>query len=94
MLVARVDYRVRAEFADRNIANIAAFLPDVRRRLRPGSRYSVSVSADRCSFLHLFFHQTEAEEAMLGEVRTFATFLEEVMDGCEAPPAIAHFIEL
>jgi hypothetical protein len=95
MLVARVEYRVREDFADRNLANISAFLPEVRRRLRPGSSYSVSVSADGRSFLHLFFHETGAEGAMLGEVPAFAAFLEEVMGGgCEAPPAIAHFVEL
>jgi len=95
MLVARVEYRVREDFAERNIANILAFLPEVRRRLQPGSRYSVSVSADRRCFLHLFFHETEAEEKMLGEVPAFGEFLDEVMGGgCEAPPSITHFVEL
>lgn len=94
-LVARAEYRVREDFAERNIANIMAFLPEVRRRLQPGSRYSVSVSPDRRSFLHLFFHETEAEGAMLGDIPAFNTFLDEVTGGgCEVPPSITHFAEL
>jgi hypothetical protein len=95
MLVARVEYRVRADFAERNIANVQAFIPEVRARLQPGSSYSVSVSADRRSFLHLFFHEAAAEEAILGEIPAFGVFLSEVMGGgCEAPPSITHFVEL
>lgn len=95
MLVARVEYRVREDFAERNIANIQGFLPELRHRLAPGSRYSVSVSADRRTFLHLFFHEAAAEEAMLGEIPAFGVFLAEVMGGgCEAPPSISHFVEL
>lgn len=94
-MVARVEYRVSEDFAERNIANIRAFLPELRRRLQPGSTYSVSVSADRRSFLHLFVHENAAEEAMLGEIPAFGAFLNEVMGGgCEAPPSIAHFVEL
>lgn len=95
MLVAKVEYRVHADFAERNIANILAFLPEVRSRLQAGSTYCVSVSADMRSFLHIFVHSTEAEEKMLGGVPAFGTFLGEVMGGgCEAPPSIAHFVEL
>ena len=95
MLIAKVEYGVKAEFADRNMANIRAFLPEVRRRLQPGSSYSVSTSADGLSFLHLFSHEDEAEEAMLGEIPAFKLFLDELFGGgCEGPPAISHHKEI
>ncbi|WP_137897206.1 hypothetical protein [Sphingomonas sp. 2SG] len=94
MLVARVEYRVREDFAERNVANIAAFLPELRSRLRPRSSYSVSVSADGRSFLHVFFHEQQSEEALLGEIPGFGTFLTEVMGACEVPPSISHFVEI
>jgi hypothetical protein len=95
MIVSKAEYRVKAEFADRNLANIRAYLPEVHRRLRPGSTYSVSVSSDGRSFLHLFIHETKQEAAMLGEIPAFLTFLDEVMQqGCEAPPVMMDFVEL
>ena len=95
MLVAKAEYRVKADFAARNLANIRAFLPEARRRLRTGSSYSVAIGEDGVSFLHLFFHEDASEGAMLGAISAFATFLSELMEGgCEAPPAIAHYEEL
>lgn len=95
MLVARVEYRVKKDFAERNRANILAFLPELRQRLRAGSRYDVAVSEDGCSFLHLFFHTAQDEEKMLGEISEFRAFLDGVMaGGCEAPPSISHYSEI
>lgn len=94
MFASKAEYRVKAQFAQRNLANIKAFLPLALERLKPGSTYSVSVSEDGLSFLHLFFHQTENEVMMLGEIPAFLHFLNEVMEGCEAPPSMTSFLEI
>lgn len=94
MFVSKAEYTVRAEFAQRNLENIKAFLPLALQRLRPGSSYSVSVSEDGRSFLHMFFHQAKEDTEILAEIPEFHTFLREVMEGCEAPPDMATFSEI
>ncbi|MFV3077282.1 hypothetical protein [Niveispirillum fermenti] len=94
MFVSKAEYRVKAEFAQRNLENIKVFLPLAKQRLRPGSSYSVSVSEDGRSFLHLFIHQAREDVDILGEIPAFLHFLEEVMDGCEAPPSMVSFKEI
>ena len=94
MFVSRAEYRVKAGFAQRNLENIKAFLPLALERLRPGSSYSVSVSDDGQSFLHLFVHQAEPDAEILGEIPAFHHFLKEVMEACEIPPSMTTFTEI
>lgn len=94
MFVSKAEYRVKADFAARNLQNIKTFLPMVQDRLRPGSSYSVSVSDDGQSFVHIFFHQNSQDTEVLAEIPEFHQFLREVMEGCEAPPQMAMFSEI
>lgn len=94
MFVSKAEYRVKADFAQRNMANIKAFMPLALERLAPGSSYSVSVSEDGLSFLHLYFHEAAGDVMMLGEIPAFHHFLSEVMEGCEAPPSMTTFTEI
>ena len=94
MFVSKAEYRVTPDFAQRNLENIKAFLPLALERLRPGSSYSVSVSKDGRSFLHLFIHEAEQDVEILGEIPAFNHFLREVMEGCEIPPSMTSFAEI
>lgn len=94
MFVSIAEYRVKAEFAERNLENIKAYLPDVFGRLQPRSVYSVSVSQDGRSFVHVFIHETEGEADILGEIAGFRHFLEDVMKGCEDAPRLRTFREV
>ena len=94
VFVSKAEYRVKADFAQRNLENIKAFLPLALERLKSGASYSVSVSKDGQTFLHVFIHQSAQDVEMLGDIPAFQHFLKEVMEGCEAPPSMSTFIEI
>lgn len=94
MHVSKAEYTVKKAFAQRNLENIKAFLPTALQRLKPGSSYTVAISKDGLSFMHLFVHETEEELKMLGEIPAFLQFLKEVMENCEAPPSMTSFTQI
>jgi hypothetical protein len=94
MFVSKAEYTVKPGFAQQNLTNIKAFLPEALGRLKPGSTYSVSVSEDGLSFLHVFMHSAQQDVMILSEIPAFMHFLDEVMAGCVAPPSMTTYSEI
>ena len=79
-----VQYRVKADQADANIALIQAVFAQLASDAPTGIRYASFVQEDGVSFVHIAAVDGPANP--LTALSAFRTFSEKIKDRCEEPP--------
>ena len=74
MIVVKVTYTVKSEFAPKNQENIRALVKDFRNLDSAGFRYSAYVCDDGKTFVHLSMYKNEDIPKKVLAVDSFRTF--------------------
>ncbi|MDA1190470.1 MAG: hypothetical protein O3A46_02160 [Candidatus Poribacteria bacterium] len=82
----RVQYTVRAEFADRNQENINAVMTELRSLGNDDVQYASYRLEDGKTFMHLVHYNSEDAEELPSSLASFAHFQKELRPNLETPP--------
>ena len=86
MIVVKVTYKVKLEFALKNQENICAFMKDFRNLDSADFRYSAYVCDDGKTFVHLSMYKNEDIQKKVLAVESFRAFqLQRDESGLEGP---------
>jgi hypothetical protein len=87
MKIVRVTYTTKAEYAEKNQANIKLVMADLQQINNPGINYNCCLNPDGRSFTHLAFFNSEEAEKVLLNLPSFKSFQQQLQaGGIEAPP--------
>jgi quinol monooxygenase YgiN len=87
MKAVKVQYTVRAEYAETNKANIHQVMADLRELANPGIRYSSFVLEDGKTFVHFGVYTDQEALDVVNNLPSFQSFREQLKaSGPEAPP--------
>ena len=89
MIIVKVNYTVKQEFAAQNQENILLFLQDFQQMNHPDFRYNVYLGADGKTFTHLSHFKHEAIQQIILNVPSFKYFQQQRDNsGLEVQPQI------
>jgi hypothetical protein len=87
MKIVKVTYTARAEFAEKNQANIKTVMNELQNLAYPGINYNACLGADGKTFIHTAFFKSEDDQKLLNELPSFKHFQEQLKaGGLETPP--------
>jgi hypothetical protein len=81
-----VQYRTKPDAADENQQLIEEVFAELAERKPPNLRYVSMRLEDGVSFVHVAM-ETDEGAGSLGDLPAFRTFVSEIADRCEVPPA-------
>jgi hypothetical protein len=84
-----VQYKVKADKAEENVAYIQAVFQALNETKPEGLRYASFQSEDGVSFTHIASIETEDGSNPLSSLDEFDAFTEDIGSRCEIPPAAA-----
>ena len=88
MTSTKVEYTIKAEFAEQNKQNIQAVMDELRALGDTGVWYSSAVKEDGKSFVHVVVARDEAASAVLPELASFKKFQAELKENIEVAPDV------
>ena len=91
MKVTRVQYTVRAEFADENRKNIEAVMRELRAQGNTDVQYAVYIQPDGRTFMHLAHQNTADAERFPTSLDSFKHFRTRLQANLESPPKSESF---
>src|ERR1700740_949100 len=87
MIIVKVTYTAKPEFAAQNQENIRKVMSDLRDMDNKGINYNCCLSADGKTFTHTAFFQSEEDRKQLNALPSFIDFQVQLKQaGFEAPP--------
>ena len=87
MKSVKVQYTVKAEFAETNKANISQIMADLIDLTNPGIKYSAFVLEDGKTFLHFGMYADQEALDVVNNLSSFQTFRSQLKaSGPEVPP--------
>lgn len=86
MKAVRVQYKVRPEYTDTNKKNIAGVMNELKKANEDGIKYSVFISEDDVTFMHLAVFRDETEQKKLNEMESFKKFASELQASIPVEP--------
>ncbi len=87
MKSVKVQYTVKAEYADTNKKNVAKVMADLRELAHPGLKYSTYVLEDGKTFVHFGMYADQEALDVVNNLPSFQSFREQLKaSGPEAPP--------
>ena len=87
MKAVKVQYTVKAEYAETNKANISQVMADLQELSNPGIKYSTFVLEDGKTFVHFGIYSDQEALDVVNNLPSFQTFREQLKaSGPEAPP--------
>ncbi len=87
MKSVKVQYTVKAEYADTNKKNVAKVMADLRELAHPGIKYSTFVLDDGKTFVHFGMYAGEETMSIIGDLDSFKKFRQQLQESQpEAPP--------
>lgn len=87
MNAVKVQYTVRADYAETNKMNIQKVMSDLRAMNNPGIRYSAFVQQDGKTFIHFAFYPDEETAAIVPNLASFQSFRQQLKESQpEVPP--------
>lgn len=87
MSVTVVRYKVKADRRDENIKYISAVFDELKEKSPAGLHYVSFNLEDGVSFLHIAAIDDGVEGNPLPQLDTFKSFVADIKDRCEEPPA-------
>ena len=87
MKIVKVTYTAKAEFVEKNKANISVVMNDLRTEHNSGINYNACIGPDGATFIHTAFFNSEEDQKVLNDLPSFKKFQEELMaGGLQSPP--------
>ena len=87
MKSVKVQYTVKAEYANTNKKNVAKVMADLRELAHPGIKYSTFVLNDGKTFVHIGMYAGQEALDVVNNLPSFQSFREQLKaSGPEAPP--------
>ena len=87
MIIVKVIYTTKAEFAEQNQGNIKNVMADLQKLNHPGINYNACLSAEGKTFIHTAFFKSDEDRKILNELPSFKHFQEQLKSGgLEVPP--------
>lgn len=87
MKSVKVQYTVKAEYAETNKKNIARVMTDLRELANPGIKYSSFIMEDGKTFVHFGIYVDQEALEVVNNLPSFQSFREQLKaSGPEAPP--------
>lgn len=87
MKAVKVQYTVKAEYAETNKANISQVMADLQELTNPGIKYSSFVLEDGKTFIHFGVYSDQAALDVVNNLPSFQAFREQLKaSGPESPP--------
>ncbi len=87
MQAVKVQYTVKASYAETNKKNIQKVMADLQALNNPGIRYSAFVLEDGQTFVHFAMYPDEETAAIVPDLESFQSFRQQLKDSQpEAPP--------
>lgn len=91
MIITKVHYTVKQEYAVHNKENIARVMSELRQVDHPGVRYSAFLDEDGKTFVHLVICADEEAKRFLGSLESFKSFQAALKASePETPPVITN----
>ena len=88
MKVTRVQYTVRADFADENKKNIDAVMRDMQALGNRDVLYAVYILEDGKTFMHFVHQNTPEAEKLPTSLDSFKRFQARLKENLEVPPKV------
>jgi quinol monooxygenase YgiN len=87
MKAVKVQYTVKAEYADTNKRNIRKVMADLQEIDNPGIKYSAFLLDDGKTFVHIGIYSDQAALEVVNNLPSFQFFRDQLKaSGPEAPP--------
>ena len=87
MKSVKVQYTVKAEYAETNKNNIAKVMADLSELAHPGIKYSAFILEDGKTFIHFGIYTDQEALDVVNNLSSFQSFREQLKSsGPEAPP--------
>ncbi len=87
MKAVKVQYTVKASYAETNKKNIQKVMADLKALNNPGIRYSALVLEDGQTFVHFAMYPDEETTAIVPSLESFQSFRQQLKDSQpEVPP--------
>ncbi len=87
MKAVKVQYTVKAEYADTNKGNIRQVMADLQELANPGIKYSTFILEDGKTFVHFGMYTDQEALEVVNSLPSFQSFREQLQaSGPEAPP--------
>ena len=87
MNAVRVQYTVKAEYAETNKANIQRVMADLKALNNPNIKYGAFLLEDGKTFMHFVMRANEEAQKTLGELPSFQEFQRQLRESDpEVPP--------
>ncbi len=87
MKAVKVQYTVKASYAETNKKNIQKVMADLQALNNPGIRYSAFMLEDGKTFVHFATYPDEETAAIVPNLESFQSFRQQLKDSQpEAPP--------
>ncbi len=87
MKIVKVTYTTKAEYSEKNQANIKKMMSDLKDLNSHGINYNSCLLDDNKTFIHTAFFDTEEDQKALFELPSFIYFQEQLkLSGLEVPP--------
>ena len=91
MKVTRVQYTVRADFAEQNNKNIDAVMNELRALDPSDVTYAVYIQGDGKTFMHLVHQNTADAERFPTSLESFKRFQAQLKENLEIAPKVETF---
>jgi quinol monooxygenase YgiN len=88
MKATRVQYTVRAEFAEENKRNIEAVMRELHAAGRNDVKYAVYLQQDGRTFMHVVHQSTAEAEQFPTSLESFKAFQAQLKPNLEGPPKV------
>jgi len=89
-----VQYKVKADKVDENIAHVHKVYEELQQNSPDGLRYVTFRKDDGVSFVHIAVITTENGENPLHDVKAFQAFTANIADRCDEPPVVTDITEI
>ena len=87
MEAVKVQYTVRAEYAEMNKSNIQQVMTELRSLKNSGIKYSAFMLDDGKTFVHFGMYADAESKSIVGELESFKKFRQQLQESQpEAPP--------
>ena len=81
-----VQYKVKPDAADKNVAYVKAVFEQLKANSPAGLRYASFVGDDGVSFVHIASIETDDGSNPLAQMSAFKAFTADIKDRCDEPP--------
>lgn len=91
MKTIKVQYKVKADYAEQNKKNIKAVMAELAELNQTDICYYAHVGSDNQSFMHILTVENDDDASIIPNLAAFKIFREQLSTGLEVPPSNEEF---